>query len=392
MRKLTNQEISKVKELSNHSIPFTLVEPTKTALKKSIIDAIAPVRTFFTEQNIHNYDLQNKGPDYKVIIEDTFILTKNKKIKSKTSLYRPKTKKGDPRIWFKELPKYSNANDIFAITYLDSCIYLFNITQLDILEILKGESSPIKKLAKSFLDNSNNIADELLEKLREIVKAGAIKAIRTGDTAVGHAIESALGIEQNSDKKPDYKGIELKSSRAKNTTRKNLFAQVSDWGKSKLKSSEEILNNFGYHRGSDFKLYCTVSSKVVNSQGLSLKINLEEDLLIEYSNNPKIGEFAVWTLTNLKSRLLEKHNETFWINAESELIDGIEHFNLKKVLYTKKPDSYIFQLLLEQGEISIDHLIKKDKNGKVIEKGPLFKISKKGFTILFPEPIEYSLN
>ncbi len=392
MRKLTNQEISKVKELSNHSIPFTLVEPTKTALKKSIIDAIAPVRTFFTEQNIHNYDLQNKGPDYKVIIEDTFILTKNKKIKSKTSLYRPKTKKGDPRIWFKELPKYSNANDIFAITYLDSCIYLFNITQLDILEILKGESSPIKKLAKSFLDNSNNIADELLEKLREIVKAGAIKAIRTGDTAVGHAIESALGIEQNSDKKPDYKGIELKSSRAKNTTRKNLFAQVSDWGKSKLKSSEEILNNFGYHRGSDFKLYCTVSSKVVNSQGLSLKINLEEDLLIEYSNNPKIGEFAVWTLTNLKSRLLEKHNETFWINAESELIDGIEHFNLKKVLYTKKPDSYIFQLLLEQGEISIDHLIKKDKNGKVIEKGPLFKISKKGFTVLFPEPIEYSLN
>lgn len=392
MRKLTNQEISKVKELSNHSIPFTLVEPTKTALKKSIIDAIAPVRTFFTEQNIHNYDLQNKGPDYKVIIEDTFILTKNKKIKSKTSLYRPKTKKGDPRIWFKELPKYSNANDIFAITYLDSCIYLFNITQLDILEILKGESSPIKKLAKSFLDNSNNIADELLEKLREIVKAGAIKAIRTGDTAVGHAIESALGIEQNSDKKPDYKGIELKSSRAKNTTRKNLFAQVSDWGKSKLKSSEEILNNFGYHRGSDFKLYCTVSSKVVNSQGLSLKINLEEDLLIEYSNNPKIGEFAVWILTNLKSRLLEKHNETFWINAESELIDGIEHFNLKKVLYTKKPDSYIFQLLLEQGEISIDHLIKKDKNGKVIEKGPLFKISKKGFTVLFPEPIEYSLN
>ena len=392
MRKLTNEEISKVKELSNHSVPFTLIEPTKTALEKSIIDATATVRLFLQEQGIHDYNLQQQGPENKVNIKETFILTEDEQIKSNTSLYRPNTKKGDPRIWFKNLPKYSKANDIYAITYLDNCIYLFNITQLDIIGILKEEDSPIKKLAKSLLDNSNNIADELLGKLREIVKAGAIKAIRTGDTAVGHAIESALGIEQNSDKKPDYKGIELKSSRAKNTTRKNLFAQVSDWGKSKLKSSEEILNNFGYHRGSDFKLYCTVSSKVVNSQGLSLKINLEEDLLIEYSNNPKIGEFAVWTLTNLKSRLLEKHNETFWINAESELIDGIEHFNLKKVLYTKKPDSYIFQLLLEQGEISIDHLIKKDKNGKVIEKGPLFKISKKGFTVLFPEPIEYSLN
>lgn len=392
MRELTDKEISRVKELSNHSIPFSLIEPTKTALKKSIIDATAPVRTFFTEQNIHNYNLQNKGPDYKVIIDDTFILTKNKKIKSKTSLYRPKTKKGDPRIWFKELPKYSNANDIFAITYLDSCIYLFNITQLDILEILKVEDSPIKKLAKSFLNNSNNIADELLEKLREITREGAIKAIKTGDTAIGHAIESALGIAQNSSKKPDYKGIELKSSRARKRTRKNLFAQVSDWEKSKFKSSEEILNRFGYQRGSDFKLYCTVSSKVVNSQGLSLKTNLEDDLLIEYSNKPEVGEFVVWTLTKLKSRLLEKHNETFWIDAESELIDGIEHFHLKKVLYTKKPNPYIFQLLIEQGEISIDHLIKKDENGKVIEKGPLFKISKKGFTVLFPEPIEYTLN
>ncbi|MCT7581446.1 MvaI/BcnI family restriction endonuclease [Aliarcobacter butzleri] len=392
MRKLTNEEISKVKELSNNSIPFTLIEPTKTALEKSIIDATAPVRLFLQEQNIHDYNSQQQGPENKINIEETFILTKDEQIKSNTSLYRPNTKKGDPRIWFKNLPKYSNANDIFAITYLDSYIYLFNITQLDILEILKGEDSPIKKLAKSFLDNSNNIADELLGKLREIVREGAIKAIRTGDTAIGHAIESALGIEQNSSKKPDYKGIELKSSRAQKITRKNLFAQVSDWGKSKFKSSEEILNNFGYHRGSDFKLYCTVSSKVINSQGLSLKTNLEKDLLIEYSNKPEIGEFAVWTLTNLKSRLLEKHNETFWIDAESELIDGIEHFHLKKVLYTKKPDSYIFQLLLEQGEITIDHLIKKNEHGKVIEKGPLFKISKKGFTVLFPEPIEYNLN
>lgn len=392
MRRLTDEEVSKVKELSNNSIPFTLIEPTKTALEKSIIDATAPVRLFLQEQIIHDYNLQQQGQENKINIEKTFILTENEQIKSNTSLYRPNTKKGDPRIWFKNLPKYSNANDIFAITYLDSCIYLFNITQLDILEILKGEDSPIKKLAKSFLDNSNNIADELLEKLREITRQGAIKAIRTGDTAIGHAIESALGIEQNSSKKPDYKGIELKSSRAQKITRKNLFAQVSDWGKSKFKSSEEILNNFGYQRGNDFKLYCTVSSKVINSQGLSLKTNLEEDLLIEYSNKPEIGEFVVWTLTNLKSRLLEKHNETFWIDAESELIDGIEHFHLKKVLYTKKPDSYIFQLLLEQGEITIDHLIKKNEHGKVIEKGPLFKISKKGFTVLFPEPIEYNLN
>lgn len=395
MRRLTDEEVSKVKELSNYSIPFSLIEPTKTALKKSIIDATAPVRTFFTEQNIHNYDLQNKGPDYKVIIEDTFILTKNKKIKSKTSLYRPKTKKGDPRIWFKELPKYSNRNDIFAITYFNECIYLLNITQLDILNILKSkEPSHIKDLALSFLTKSNNISNELLNKLKVIAKKGPLKAIKTGDTAIGHAIETALNINQNSSKEPDYKGIELKSYRTKKKSkenRKTLFAQVSDWKKSKFKSSAEILNTFGYQRDDEFKLYCTVSTKVTNSQGLALKIDLENDLLIEYSTDKKINEFVVWSLKELKTRLLEKHNETFWISAKTESINGIEHFHLEKVLYTKKPNPSLFQLLIDEGEITLDHLIKRKSNGKVSEKGPLFKISKKGFDILFPKPIEYTL-
>jgi len=395
MRVLTDIEISKLKVLSNYSVPFVLIEPTKTALKKSIIDATAPVRTFFSEQNIHDYNLQNKGPDYKIIIENTYILTEDNKIQSKSSLYRPKTKKGDPRIWFKGLPKYSNDNDIFVITYLEKKIYLFNITQIDILQVLKSlKISPLKNLVMSFQSKSNSISDELLGKLKDISKKGPLKAIRVGDTAIGHAIETALDIEQNSSPQPDYHGIELKSFRSKKKSRENrktLFAQVSDWKKSKFKSSAEILNNFGYQRDEEFKLYCTVSAKVLNSQGLSLKIDLENDLLIEYSNNKKIDEFVVWSLQKLKSRLLEKHNETFWISATTEVIDGIEYFHLEKVLYTKKPNPTLFQLLIEQGEITLDHLIKRKKDGKVSEKGPLFKISKKGFDILFPEPIEYKL-
>lgn len=395
MRELTDEEISKVKELSRYSMSFCLVEPTETALKKSIIDATAPIRTFFSEQKIHNYSLQNKGPEYKILIENTFILTEDKKVRSKTSLYRPITKKGDPRIWFKHLPKYSNANDIFAITYLDGYIYIFNITQLDILKILDSKNeSPIKNITTKFYNKSNSISNELLEKLKVIVKKGPLKAIKKGDTAIGHAVETALEIEQNSSKQPDYKGIELKSFRKKRKSkenRKTLFAQVSDWKKSKFKSSAEILNNFGYERDKDFKLYCTVSTKVSNSQGLYLKVDLDSDLLIECSDNKKINDFVVWSLEKLKSRLLEKHNETFWISARTEKIEEIEYFYLEKVLYTKKPNPSLFQLLLEQGEITIDHLIKRKEDGKVSEKGPLFKISKKGFDILFPEPIEYKL-
>jgi hypothetical protein len=77
MRTLSNEEIQKVKELSNYSIPFSLIEPTRTALEKSIIDATSPVRSFLQEQGIHDYNLQNQGPEHKLNIEETYILTKD---------------------------------------------------------------------------------------------------------------------------------------------------------------------------------------------------------------------------------------------------------------------------------------------------------------------------
>ena len=48
----------------------------------------------------------------------------------------------------------------------------------------------------------------------------------------------------NSDKTPDYKGIELKSHRDKRSSKKNvLFTQTPDWGISKLKSGREIVES-----------------------------------------------------------------------------------------------------------------------------------------------------
>jgi hypothetical protein len=89
-------------------------------------------------------------------------------------------------------------------------------------------------------------------------------------------------------------------------------------------------------------------------------------------------------------RLLEKHNETFWIAADSLIIDGKEHFQYKKVEHTKKPIVSQFDILLEQGIITLDHLIKR-KAGKVEEKGPLFKIKPNSVGLLFPPSKLYSL-
>ena len=391
MRQLTSVEINRIRLLTENSIELTLIEPTENGLRKSIMDATGSVRIYLKEKLIHDYNHQSQGQGHKILIKSYFIDIWNF-ISSTASLYRPVSKKGDPRIWFKGLPDYVNPNDILGIIEFDKKLYVLNITTLDIDKLLKSKIlNPLQDLVSQIKSISNLVAEELLGLLRKVAKMGPVPALLKADTSIGRTLETLLGIDINSSKKPDYKGIEIKSYRDKRGNRKNLFAQVPDWPISKFKSSAEILNNFGYSRGSDFKLYCTISTLTRNSQGLKLKIDSKMNHLVENSDKPSVGDFVTWALETLHKRLLEKHNETFWIAADSLQIEGHEYFQYKKVEHTKKPITSQFDILLEQGIITLDHLIKRTAAGKVVEKGPLFKIKPNSVNLLFPPSKLYSL-
>lgn len=391
MRQLTKVEIERLKLLTEKSVEFTLIEPTFTGLEKSIMDATGTVRVYLKDKNIHDYEIQNQGQESKVQL-DSYLVNPDSLFNSVTSLYRPNTKNGDPRIWFKGLGQYANASDILAIIAHDNRLYISNVTRLDFARLINGiTNNPLKELVNEIHSISREVAEELLASLRKIAAKGAIPALLQADTAIGRTIESLLGININSSKLPDYKGIELKSYRDNRGNRKNLFAQVPDWELSKLKSSAEILHEFGYQRGDDFKLYCTVSALLHNSQGLKLKVDPNVRQLIETSNKSTVGDFVVWGLETLHKRLLEKHNETFWIATDTLIVNGTEHFIFKKVEHTKKPIVSQFDVLLEQGIITVDHLIKRTASGKVIEKGPLFKIKPNSLNLLFPPSQSYNL-
>lgn len=391
MRGLTQLEQDKIRLLTKNQVSLTLIEPTETGLRKSIMDATGSVRSFLKENNIHDYELQDQGPDNKVLIEAKLYVD-FKIINSTASLYRPQTKKGDPRIWFSGLTKIADANDIVAIIYYDACFHIFNLTKMNVETLLESTiHNPFKDLIEEINGKANAIAMELLGLLKKIASAGAIPSMVAADTSVGRTLETALGIDINSSKKPDYKGIELKSFRSSRTNRKNLFTQVPDWALSKFKSSGEILDAFGYDRGDDFKLYCTVSAITRNSQGLTLRVDQDIEQLLENSDKPEIGDFVVWTLQTLHGRLLEKHRETFWVEAESSYVNGREHFQYKVVEHTKKPITSQFDILLNQGIITLDHLIKRNSKGSLVEKGPSFKIKPQGLDLLFPPSDKYDL-
>lgn len=380
-------ELNKI-QLTKLGIEFSVFEPTITGLKKSILDATQQVRTHFEVEKFHFYYSQDQGPENKVKTK-AYLLTPEKRIASTASLYRPNTKKGDPRMWFKNLKKLASAGDQVAIIICEDKPYLINISKHLITDELSVPAGPIAKLVKAYIDADTAIAEELLSKLKVLAR-NPFKALRAGDTAIGFTLETLLGIEANSSKLPDYKGIELKSGRG-GKNRSNLFAQVANWDLSPCTKSAEILDKYGYQREVDFKLYCTVSTRKSNSQGLFLKYDKSTDQLEEWhENNNEL--VAVWPGNLLRERLMEKHAETFWVEADSFEINGVEHFKLKSVIHTKQPIISQLLPLMEAGVITMDHLIKRSgKTNRVSEKGPLFKIDKKNLDLLFPTPVKYKL-
>ena len=55
MREFTPLELKNQQYLVNLGISFTQVQITETGLKKSILDATAPMRVYFKENDIHGF-------------------------------------------------------------------------------------------------------------------------------------------------------------------------------------------------------------------------------------------------------------------------------------------------------------------------------------------------
>lgn len=285
------------------------------------------------------------------------------------------------------------------MTYFNEKLYIVNLSKVDIVRTC--DSSIITPLKELVLDSNAvamGIANELTGLLRDIAREWHPAEV-LADTGVGRAIESILGIDMNSSKLPDYKGIELKSYRDNRPQiRSTLFCQVPDWKNSRLKSAKEIVAKYGYIRentkGELVKTYQnTLNCIAPNSQNLGMTLYpLDKILAIEEKKGKtnkdnemvyhKVADVALWQLPLLHSRLLEKHHETFWIEVESKIEKGREYFRPTIVEHTKNPVVSQFDTLLDSGYISVDLLLSRPEgSGDTIA----FKIKKKARPMLFPD-------
>jgi hypothetical protein len=375
-------------------------------MAKGIMDATGNVRDFLRNSGLHDYERQPQGKEHKRKLE-TRLVTSGGIVGTTTSLYRPVTKHGDPRLWIYGLAQHAQPGNVLVLIASGSDeLLIINASNAGLipgvdppayggLEIRDAAGIDIDSLLAPLIGASNQTAIELLGLMRALAGSWhkGIPGVRR-DTEVGRLLEELLGIPANSSRSPDYKGIEIKAGRSRSTTRQTLFAKVPDWSLSHLRSSAAILEAFGYERGSrhEKQLRCTVSSKRANTQGLFLALNNEQTHLIEASNRPEIPKVVTWQVQDLKDALQKKHPETFWVTASSRRDGELEEFRYDYVLHTKRPMINALPTLLDAGVVTVDHLITRNLKGQVKEQGPLFKIWRRDMDLLFPPGDFYSLS
>ena len=366
---------------ANTGVPVAFLVPTPTGYGKSIMDATGPIRELFKNANLHNYETQLQGQENKVMIESYFVYPDRMR-ETAASLYRPVTKKGDPRIWFKDLKSYCSPCNLLAIIIIEKRIYVINLSDPSISSSLWNKEYVYELLLEA-AHKDRLVADELLRKIQAIHDQGFLPSITSGDPGVGDTLEHALGIERNNSRAPDYKGIELKTTRltrngsSRQTTRSTLFTKVPDEGM----SYREIVDHYGkvqIPRGDTvprLQLYETFRVSRPNAYDLVLEVDQNNDQLRILHQKERLRKYvSAWYLSTLKQALLLKHHETFWVKALSENRNGQEFFRYDKILHTKNPNTSLLAPLLEADKITVDLAAHYKPDGKWRDHGILFKM------------------
>ncbi len=380
-------------------VSVAFLVPTPTGYDKSIMDAIGSVRELLKDEGIHDYELQDQGPAAKKMWPSYFV-TADGLIETEASLYRPVTKKGDPRIWFKDLRRYCSPKNLLSLFVFENKIHVLNLSNETIRNSLRQHGF-VYDLLQQIKYSKQSISLELLHKIKVIHDGGFLPSITPGDPGVGDTLEHALGIERNNSKAPDYKGIELKTTRLtrhgaeRAATRSTLFTKVPDDGL----TYREIVETYGkwqIPRGSTLarlQLYETFTTQRVNAYGLELEVNTAADRLeMKYAQEQRLMKYvSSWQMANLKSALLLKHHETFWVKAVSEDRAGREYFRYDKVLHTKQPNASLLAPLLDSGKITLDLAAHFKEDGKWRDHGMLFKMKPEDIGLLLGDPVEYDL-
>lgn len=209
---------------------------------------------------------------------------------------------------------------------------------------------------------------ELLARFDDVSSKGWIQTQRAGDTGIGYTFESLIGIEENNDKRADFRGIEVKCKLAKNSGsasgKTNLFQQGPEWidGRSAI----HRLRAIGQYR--DDGAYACYSQVTVDRNNLGLALRpIESAAQIDLLKHTEaIGK---WPFALLQKRLEEKHSRAVFVKAASRVASAKVEYRYSELIYCERPSIERFVDLVGERRIVFEFLMRENPDGSIRNHG-----------------------
>jgi hypothetical protein len=209
--------------------------------------------------------------------------------------------------------------------------------------------------------------EELLSHFDRISAMGWVDSLRSGDTGIGYTFETLAGIEENNDKRADFKGIEIKCKLRRNgkaSGKINLFQQAPVW-KEKLSASAR-LRLIGQVRPDGLYACYSQVTPSPNNLGLHIEIRPSPGNILLRKHDLDIGH---WTRDVLAERLAEKHSRAIFVKADTRLVSGIVKYHYVDVVYCERPDVDRFIDLVESRKLVFEFAMYERSSGGVRNHG-----------------------
>ena len=120
-------EVLAVRALEQEGDPFAFLRVTETGLTKRILDANRDVRDHFLKSGFHDYAAHEAGAENRVYRSGVLVRGKEE-VRTEVSLYRPRTKTGDPRFWPSGLERIANPLELLALVASTDSLRVVNLT------------------------------------------------------------------------------------------------------------------------------------------------------------------------------------------------------------------------------------------------------------------------
>ena len=237
--------------------------------------------------------------------------------------------------------------------------------------------------------NNNAIISIFRNDFLRIKQIGFVKSNRPHNTGVGKTFEDLIGVKENNFQLVDYMDfLELKSQRDYTGSMLTLFTKSPDVPASANTFLRETFGVPDEDRPKMKVLHTTISGAKFNTLknrfGFKLEVNdAEQRIYIQVKkieDNSIVSDKIYYNFKTLRQIIEQKCQNIAYINAESRIQDGHEHFKYQSAVLLTGLTFEKFIEAVKQGLILYDIRIGVYKTGKSLGKthdhGSGFRIKK----------------